>query len=57
MRRTFVANSTGLTRGDRRRNQQIAALREVVRRDRAILAIDLGEDKPAPRGAAVFERR
>jgi transposase len=40
-----VANSTGLTRGDRRRNQEIAALREVVRRDRAILAIDLGEDK------------
>ncbi len=40
-----MANSTGLTRGDRRRNQQIAALREVVRRDRAILAIDLGEDK------------
>jgi transposase len=40
-----VANSTGLTRGDRRRNQQIAALREVVCRDRAILAIDLGEDK------------
>jgi transposase len=40
-----VANSTGLTRGDRRRNREIAALREVVRRDRAILAIDLGEDK------------
>jgi transposase len=40
-----VANNTGLTRGDRRRNQEIAALREVVRRDRAILAIDLGEDK------------
>jgi transposase len=40
-----VADSTGLTRGDRRRNQEIAALREVVRRDRAILGIDLGEDK------------
>lgn len=40
-----MANSTGLTRGDRRRNQEIAALRGVVRRDRAILAIDLGEDK------------
>jgi transposase len=40
-----VANDTGLTRGDRRRNQEIAALREVVRRDRVILAIDLGEDK------------
>ena len=40
-----MANSTGLTRGDRRRNQEIAALRDVVRRDRAILAIDLGEDK------------
>ncbi len=40
-----MANSTGLTRGDRRRNQEIAALREVVGRDRAVLAVDLGEDK------------
>lgn len=40
-----MVNSTGLTRGDRRRNREIAALREVVCRDRAILAIDLGEDK------------
>jgi transposase len=45
MRRTFVANGTGLTRGDRRRNEEIAALREVVGRERAVLAIDLGEDK------------
>ena len=44
-RRTFVANGTGLTRGDRRRNREIAVLREVVSRDRAVLAIDLGEDK------------
>ncbi len=40
-----MAHSTGLTRGDRRRNHQIAGLREVVGRDRAVLAIDLGEDK------------
>jgi transposase len=36
-----------LTRGDRNRNRKIAALREVVARDRAVLAVDLGEDKQA----------
>jgi transposase len=40
-----VAKRTGLTRGDRRRNDRIRALRAIVRADRAILAIDLGEDK------------
>jgi transposase len=44
-RRTFVAQGSGLTRGDRNRNRKIAALREVVRADRAVLAVDLGEDK------------
>jgi transposase len=34
-----------LTRGDRRRNDRIEGLRVVIRPDRAILAIDLGEDK------------
>jgi len=34
-----------LTRGDRRRNSRIEALRAVVRPDRAVLSIDLGEDK------------
>ena len=42
-----MAQGSGLTRGDRNRNQRIAALRAVVRRDRAVLAIDLGEDKQA----------
>jgi len=46
-RRTFVAQGSGLTRGDQNRNRRIAALREAVRRDRAVLAIDLGEDKQA----------
>ena len=36
-----------MTLGDRNRNRRIAALREVVRRDRAVLAVDLGEDKQA----------
>jgi transposase len=40
-----VAQGSGLTRGDRNRNRRIAALRAVVRRDRAVLAVDLGEDK------------
>jgi len=34
-----------LTRGDRRRNDRIEALRAVVTSDLAILAVDLGEDK------------
>jgi transposase len=40
-----VAQGSGLTRGDRNRNAKIAVLREAVRRDRAVLAVDLGEDK------------
>src|SRR5215469_3162834 len=44
-RRTFVAQGSGLTRGDRNRNRKLAAVREAVRQDRAVLAIDLGEDK------------
>ena len=40
-----MAQGSGLTRGDRNRNRRIAALRGVVRRDRAVLAVDLGEDK------------
>ena len=42
-----MARGSGLTRGDRDRNRKIAALRGVVRRDRAVLAVDLGEDKQA----------
>jgi transposase len=34
-----------LTRGDRNRNGKIAGLRVAVARDRAVLAVDLGEDK------------
>lgn len=40
-----MVQRSGLTRGDRRRNERIEQLRLVVRADRAILAIDLGEDK------------
>jgi transposase len=40
-----VVKGSGLTRGDRRRNDRIAGLRAVVTVDRAVLAIDLGEDK------------
>lgn len=40
-----MAQRTGLTRGDRRRNDKLAVLRAVVTPDRAILSIDLGEDK------------
>jgi len=47
-----VAKGNGITRGDRNRNRQKAGLREVVRRDCVILAVDLGEDKQA---AAVMD--
>ena len=40
-----MAQGSGLTRGDRNRNRRIAVVREAVRRDRAVLAVDLGEDK------------
>ncbi|WP_169789956.1 IS110 family transposase [Actinoplanes subtropicus] len=40
-----MVQRSGLTRGDRRRNDRIEQLRRVIRADRAILAIDLGEDK------------
>ena len=40
-----MVQRSGLTRGDRRRNDRIEQLRLVIRPDRAILAIDLGEDK------------
>lgn len=40
-----MAQGSGLTRGDRNRNRRVVALREVVARDRAVLAVDLGEDK------------
>jgi len=40
-----VAQRSGLTRGDRRRNSRIEAVRAVVGPGRAVLAIDLGEDK------------
>ena len=40
-----MAQGSGLTRGDRNRNRKIAALRQVVRPDRAVLGVDLGEDK------------
>ena len=42
-----MAQGSGLTRGDRNRNRKIGLLRGVVRRDRAVLAVDLGEDKQA----------
>ena len=40
-----MAQGSGLTRGDRTRNRRLEVLRETVRRDRAVLAVDLGEDK------------
>jgi transposase len=40
-----MVERSGLTRGDRRRNARIEGVRAVVRPDRAVLAIDVGEDK------------
>ena len=40
-----MAQGNGLTRGDRNRNRKLAVLRKAVQHDRAVVAIDLGEDK------------
>ncbi len=40
-------NGSGLSRGDRRRNERLARLRSIVRADRAVVAIDLADDKQA----------
>lgn len=36
-----------LTRGDRRRNERLARLRSIVRRDYAVVAVDLASAKQA----------
>lgn len=38
-----TAGAVGLSRGDRRRNARLGRLREVVGRDRAVLAVDLAD--------------
>jgi transposase len=40
-----VANRTRLGRGDARRNARLARLRQVVRRELAVLAVDLADDR------------
>ena len=40
-------NGSGLSRGDRRRNERLAGLRAIVHPVRAIVAIDLADDKQA----------
>jgi hypothetical protein len=40
-----VGNGSGLSRGDGRRNEPVGRLQAVVARDRAIVAIDLADDK------------
>ena len=39
-----MGNGSGLSRGDRRRNERLAGLREVVSLDRAVIAIDLADE-------------
>lgn len=40
-----MGNGNGLSRGDRRRNERLGELRSVVSMDRAVIAIDLADDK------------
>jgi transposase len=42
-----VGNGSGLSRGDRRRNERLERLRAIVAKDRAIVAIDLADEKQA----------
>jgi transposase len=39
-----MGKPSGISRGDRRRNARLVRLRGIVRRDRAVLAIDLADD-------------
>src|SRR5215831_11363703 len=45
MRRTFVANGSGVSRGDRNRNARLAWLRALVPLGNAIVGIDLADKK------------
>jgi len=40
-----VGNGSGLSRGDRRRNERLERLRAIVTKDRAVIAIDLADEK------------
>lgn len=42
-----MGNGSGLSRGDRRRNGRLERLRGIVAKDRAIVAIDLADEKQA----------
>ena len=42
-----MPNGRVLTHGDRRRNERLARLRSIVRRDYAVLAVDLASAKQA----------
>jgi transposase len=42
-----VPNARALTRGDRRRNEKLGRLRSIVRRDHAVLGVDLASAKQA----------
>src|SRR3954447_19099725 len=45
IRRTFMVNANGVSRGDRNRNARLARLRELVPVTNAIVGIDLADDK------------
>src|SRR5918992_2281845 len=45
IRRTFMTNGSGVSRGDRNRNARLARLRELVRLENAIVGIDLADRK------------
>jgi transposase len=42
-----VSHGKALSRGDRRRNERLARLRSIVRRDFAVVAVDLASAKQA----------
>src|SRR5437762_14334353 len=44
-RRTFMGNSSGISRGDRNRNTRLARLRALVPTQNAIVGIDLADTK------------
>src|SRR5580765_7799027 len=45
MRRTFMVNGSGVSRGDRNRNARLVRLRELVPLENAVVGIDLADRK------------
>ena len=51
-----MGKRSGISRGDARRNARLLGLRGIVRRDRAVLAIDLADQTQVGHRATIVAR-